>query len=243
MTFFLAKSIGALQDGLSMDRKNQGWLNATAILFLLNSEEPVTSMRLPSVLSFTHHLIDMALVEGDVAIDATVGNGHDTLHLAQRVGDSGLVFGFDIQKAAIETTQARLLAAGIEHRSRLYLASHETMADWVNPSLLDRQVRAVMFNLGYRPGGDRLLITRAETTVAALEAALKLLSPGGLMTVVLYPGHPGGARESAAVQEWVQAQVPDHATVLRYEFLNPKSPPPILLALISRQGKNSAPPV
>ncbi len=197
-------------------------------------------IRLPSVLGFTQDLIGQALTEGDVAIDATVGNGHDTLFLAHCVGSSGMVFGFDIQEEALKAAQARLLEAGLEARTRLILASHETMADWVGPYLLGRRIQAVMFNLGYRPGGDRSRITRPETTLPALDAALKLLGSGSLLTIVLYPGHPGGLVESEAVQEWVQAQLPHCSAVLRYEFLNPNSPPPILLALLTQRVDSTA---
>ncbi|CAN5811966.1 class I SAM-dependent methyltransferase [soil metagenome] len=196
-------------------------------------------MRLPSVLGFTQDLIGQALTEGDVAIDATVGNGHDTLYLARCVGASGMVFGFDIQEAALEAARSRILEAGLEAQTRLILASHDTMADWLESYVPGRRVRAVMFNLGYRPGGDRSKITRPETTLPALDTALQLLSSGGLLTIVLYPGHPGGLVESEAVQEWVQSQILHCSSVLRYEFLNPKSPPPILLALVTQNDRSA----
>jgi Putative rRNA methylase len=59
-----------------------------------------------------------------------------------------------------------------------------------------------MFNLGYFPGGDHSVITRTGETLVALDAALAALKPGGILTVVCYPGHAGGDEESAAVAEW-----------------------------------------
>jgi hypothetical protein len=61
-----------------------------------------------------------------------------------------------------------------------------------------------MFNLGYRPGGDRSIVTRTDSTLTALESAYRLLLPGGIMTVVGYVGHPGGRDETDAVADWMQ---------------------------------------
>ncbi|CAN5859201.1 class I SAM-dependent methyltransferase [soil metagenome] len=201
-------------------------------------------MRLPPVLSFAHELVGRALAEGDVAVDATVGNGHDTLLLARLVGPSGLVFGLDIQAAALASTRIRLFEAGLDDRVRLFLASHDEMSDRLGPEVVGRRVGVVMFNLGYLPGsgGDRSRITRPETTLPALEVALGLLAPGGLLTVVLYPGHPGGRIESEAVSVWAETRAPSRANVLRYEFLNPEAPSPILLAMVSREPRHRLAP-
>ena len=48
------------------------------------------------------------LSAGDFVIDATAGNGHDSLFLAQQVGPSGRIFAFDIQQLAIDATRQRL---------------------------------------------------------------------------------------------------------------------------------------
>lgn len=147
------------------------------------------------------------LREGDFAIDATVGNGHDTLFLARAVGANGGVFGFDVQSRALEAASARLKEAGLLERVTLMLESHAEMAR----ALVGRErhrVRAVMFNLGYLPGGDKTLTTQTGVTLRALETALGFLENGGILTAVLYPGHPEGGREAEAVSAWAKALTP-----------------------------------
>jgi predicted methyltransferase len=147
------------------------------------------------------------LGEGMPAIDATVGNGHDTLFLARQVGAAGQVYGFDVQLAALESAAARLRAAGMAEQVSLVHAGHEAMAEHL-PAALRGRVRAVMFNLGYLPGSDRRCITRAASTLRALGQALDWLAPGGLLTVLAYRGHAGGAEEADAVAHWLQGLEP-----------------------------------
>ncbi len=142
---------------------------------------------------------------GDLAVDATAGNGHDTLFLAERVGEDGRVIAFDIQAAAIDATRMRLEAAGLSGRVELHQASHGRLLETAGRGT----VTAVMFNLGYFPGGDHAVITRTEETLAALGQALEALRPGGLLTIVCYPGHPGGDEESDAVLAWGGALAAD----------------------------------
>ena len=181
---------------------------------------------LDEVLSFTHRLIAKTLRPGDIAIDATTGNGHDTLHLARCVGPTGLVIGLDVQPKALQQTWQRMAAAGYSNRVKLLHAGHETMAEAVPGAMSeygvghDSRPRAVCFNLGYLPGGDKTLATRPETTLTALDAALGLLAPGGILTVVLYSGHPGGTAERDAVLAWAEALSDGSYRVLHYRFLN-----------------------
>ncbi len=51
--------------------------------------------------------------EGDFCIDATMGNGNDTLLLSQLCGESGKVLAFDIQEQALTATQKRLNAGHV----------------------------------------------------------------------------------------------------------------------------------
>lgn len=148
-----------------------------------------------------HREVAAVLCVGETAVDATAGNGHDTLFLAQRVGPAGRVVTFDIQQEAIEATKARLAAEGLLERVTLVHGSHGDLAARVSPG----GVAAVMFNLGYFPGGDHGVITRPAETLRALAAARSVLRPGGILTLVCYPGHPGGAEESAAVVVWAEA--------------------------------------
>ena len=144
-----------------------------------------------------HLLLRHFVRSGDRAADATCGNGNDTLLLAELVGDGGRVWAFDIQQEAIGNTNRKLAAQGLSDRVTLVAGGHETMAGQV-----DAVLNAVVFNLGYLPGGDRSVITRPETTGAALEQALNLLAPGGVVLLTVYPGHNGGDAERCLVEEW-----------------------------------------
>ncbi|MGP0586375.1 class I SAM-dependent methyltransferase [Paenibacillus timonensis] len=158
-----------------------------------------------SVLSFAHKLASERLALGDAAVDATAGTGADTLFLAKSCGPKGRVFAFDIQPQALALTRARLDKEPADSIAAVSLlqASHADMAT-VLPADVRGQLGAVMFNLGYLPaeGADPAVITLPDSTLPALEAGLSLLRPRGILTAVLYPGHPGGDAEAAAVETW-----------------------------------------
>jgi len=144
--------------------------------------------------------VHAALRPGDLAIDATAGNGHDTLFLARAVGREGRVWAFDLQDSAMAATRRRLDAEGIG-TVRLVAGDHVRLLAELSREAKDR-AGAIMFNLGYLPGGDKSVTTSAASTRAALPLALKLLRPGGVMTILAYPGHAAGAEESAVVDEF-----------------------------------------
>ena len=180
------------------------------------------------ILNQAHAWVERVLKPGDLAVDATVGNGRDTAILAERVGPHGLVIGFDLQQDALDSAAAKLTSPGTADRVVLVRAGHETMADTLKRLAPGRRPRAVMFNLGYRPGGDHAFATRPETTLPALAAALNLILPGGLLTVVCYPGHEGGQDEQDAVLAWARALPPPRATAVLYQFWNANKGPCLL---------------
>lgn len=162
--------------------------------------QPVISTDTPLLrgpTSLVRQLLERHLQPGNRVADATCGNGHDTLLLAELVGPTGRVWAFDIQREAIGETARRLEQAGMAGRVELIHGGHESMAERISVPLA-----AVVFNLGYRPGGDRAVITGPDTTLAALEQATNLLAPRGILTVTVYPGHAGGAGEERAVSAW-----------------------------------------
>ena len=184
--------------------------------------------------TLAHRIVATILQPGEVAVDATVGNGHDTLFLARQVGPQGHVYGFDVQEEALVRARRRLEEAGLHERVTLLQRGHEHMAEAV-PATWHGRIGAVLFNLGYLPGGsDRTCVTRPETTLPALDAALRLLRPGGVLTVVAYRGHPGGAKEAEAVRQWAEALDPDRFVAARYAFCNRRRPAPELFAVVSR---------
>lgn len=153
--------------------------------------------------------------EGDVVVDATMGNGKDTLFLAELVGETGRVYAFDVQQEAVERTRERVQEAGYEARTTLLLAGHETMAQHVKGP-----VQAVMFNLGWLPGAEHIVTTRTETTLAAVQAALALIVPGGIVTVCVYPGHEEGGRERQALGALCAGLDVRTYNVLHHTFVN-----------------------
>jgi len=157
---------------------------------------------LPSAVRWSQLLLEDRLRPGDVVVDATLGNGHDTLFLCRQVLPGGHVYGFDVQAAAVENAGRRLLEAGVAASDfSLFQAGHETMPMRL-PGEMRERLAAVMFNLGYLPGSDKQCITQTETTMVALKQAVEWVRPGGLVTVAVYPGHEGGAEEAVRIAEW-----------------------------------------
>lgn len=191
-------------------------------------------MAIDSVLHFAHSLVKEVLGPGDVAVDATIGNGHDTVVLCQAVGNDGSVFGFDVQAAAIEETNKRLEGISVRPDVDLLHVGHEQMAQHLPPDVHGR-VGAVTFNLGYLPGSASSLTTGPETTIPALRAAVDVLRPGGVVTVVMYTGHDGGADEANAVDHWVRDLPQQEFHALSYEFVNQQNDPPRLVAIEKRR--------
>ena len=144
------------------------------------------------------HFILEHLGEGEVAVDFTMGNGNDTLFLSRTVGETGRVYAFDIQEAAIESTKKHLTENSAPENYTLICASHHRLKEFVK-----EPIKAGMFNLGYLPGsGKKAVTTLRETTMAAVEAALDLLLPDGVLIVAIYPGHEEGEIEGEMLREY-----------------------------------------
>jgi len=154
-----------------------------------------------SLLNTAHNFIKKVLHPGDVAIDATIGNGHDTLFLAEQVYPSGLVFGFDIQQIAIESTKEKIKQTNYPNCLALISTSHTEMYKAI-PTKYHGNIKAIMFNLGYLPGGDKTIITSTDSTITALNSSCHLLSSNGIITIIAYPGHSGGDLETVQVTNW-----------------------------------------
>lgn len=137
------------------------------------------------------------LGEGDVAVDFTMGNGHDTEFLSKTVGTTGHVYAFDVQQQALDSTAKNLAAAGCPENYTLILDSHHKVKDYVTGP-----IRAGMFNLGYLPGSDKSITTMRVTTMPAIEAAIDLLDHGGVLLVAVYPGHAEGDAEGKMVLDY-----------------------------------------
>ncbi len=173
---------------------------------------------------------------GDIVIDATCGNGHDALELAQLTltDNLGVLHCIDVQDTAIQATKSRLsqeLSLGQFERVHFHHQSHESFP----PSILPHSVSLVCYNLGYLPGIDRsqsssILITKKDSSLSSLQAASDLLKPGGLLSVTAYPGHEGGDEETAAIQAYFKNFESNAWRVYEYSPLNRPKSPHLLLA-------------
>lgn len=193
-------------------------------------------MLVPSV-KYSHVLLAETIKAGDTVIDATVGNGFDTLFLADLVGPTGQVIGFDIQEQALAVTSDKLATQGLTEQVTLLLKGHEEVATVLAD---DQLIQGAIFNLGYLPKADKSIITQSETTLPAIETIMAHLSPGGRIVIVIYHGHPGGVAEKEAVLAFVEAIPQTHFNVLSYGFINQKNHPPLLIC-IEKKTKVNAP--
>ncbi len=153
----------------------------------------------------SHEVLEPWLVKGGVALDATVGNGGDTLFLAERLGPDGRVYGFDVQGAALAGARELLRGAGIaEERVVLFQRGHEEL-ECALPVEARGRVCAAIFNLGYLPRHDHAVTTRVGSTLRALQACAHVVGPNGALAVVYYPGHEEGLREGAELAREAEA--------------------------------------
>ena len=187
-----------------------------------------------SLVNIAHDLIREVLRPGDSAIDATIGNGHDTVFLVEQVGSSGRVFGFDIQQSAIDSTRAKVKSCCnmplLTKRLALIHASHANMGEKI-PAKFHGNISAIMFNLGYLPGGDKSIITQTDSTLQALNSASRLLATKGLITILAYPGHAGGDKETPRVKSWCEQLNPNQFNVNTIYSIEDKESAPRLFVV------------
>jgi len=187
------------------------------------SEPPLPFPPRPTAL--LHAFLRDVIREGDVVVDATAGNGYDTVFLAEMVGVTGSVLAYDVQEAAIRSATGRVTVAGYAERVRFFHESHTHLEDYLSPG----SAAAIVFNLGYLPGADHEATTTADETLAALTKSLKVLKSGGILAIVCYPGHSAGAVEAAAVEQWMVSLTPQKWRVAKYSALGTLRPAPFLL--------------
>lgn len=183
-------------------------------------------MILKQALSQSHEYAERVVEKGDVVVDATMGNGHDTVFLARLTGSTGKVYAFDIQQEALANTQKRLEQEGLLERCVLIRDGHENMKKYIS-----QPVKLVIFNLGYRPGGDHTVCTRGETTLEAIRSAFELLKPHGLIILVIYHGGDSGFEERDFLLEQLPMIDPRSAAVMVTRFVNLPNCPPILVCI------------
>lgn len=176
-----------------------------------------------------HFFAQQKIASGDVVVDATCGNGHDTLFLAERVGKQGKVYAFDVQPQAIEKTRERLTENDCMGQVELICASHERVQEFVH-----EKVKVVLFNLGFLPKGNKSLTTLHETTIRAIENSLDLLETSGIILIVFYPGHEAGALEREKVSAFAKDLPQTLYNVVYCDLINQANNPPTLLGIEKR---------
>ena len=172
-------------------------------------------------LEMAHDFLAQVITKDDVVVDATMGNGHDTLFLAKLAKQ---VYAFDIQEQALEKTSQRLQETGLTNVD-LILQGHETVDQFVT------EVKAAIFNLGYLPSADKSIITQPQTTLEALDKLCQLLVKGGRIAIMIYYGHEGGDIERDAVLDFVSQLPQQEYTATIYRTLNQINNPPFLVMI------------
>ncbi|MBE6665334.1 MAG: 16S rRNA (cytosine(1402)-N(4))-methyltransferase [Ruminococcaceae bacterium] len=158
--------------------------------------------------------------KGGVAVDFTMGNGHDTLWLSEAMGENGKVYAFDIQPQALESSRKLLEANGAAPNYTLILDSHSNVLDYVK-----EKICIGMFNLGFLPGGDKSITTKRETTMIAIRAAIELLDADGALLIAVYPGHEEGTIEGELIEQELMTLNRRELCASKFKIVNsPTSP-------------------
>ena len=172
------------------------------------------------VLDFVRNIISKRIKESDVCVDATCGRGNDTLFLAKLAKK---VYAFDIQKEAINSSKELLK----EYDNVVFINdSHENVNDYVT-----EEINVAMFNLGYLPKGDKNITTKSNTTISSIDKVIKKLEVKGIVSIVCYPGHPEGYRESMELLEYLRNINQKEYDIIRYDFINQINNPPYTIVI------------
>lgn len=181
---------------------------------------------LKNAVMMSHEMLNEVVEEGDVVVDATCGKGYDTVFLSKLVGNRGKVYSFDIQEIAIDIAKKNVADNACCDNIKFIIDGHENVDVYV-----DEEPRAVIFNLGYLPTGDHSIATRGNTTVVAVEKALKLVCKNGVVIVVVYSGGDTGFEEKNLVLGFTSKLNSREYNVMRVDFINQVNNPPLLLCI------------
>lgn len=206
---------------------------------------------IPSLLQFSQAAVYRAIKDcaaspglpALIALDATCGNGHDTLFLAKSLreahaGKDHLVISLDVQQQAMENTRKLLAENLLADNVLLLLQSHEALesilGNMQNNYEAPARLCVGMYNLGYLPGSDKKIKTCKRSTLVSLCAVGERLAAGGLLSIHAYGGHPGGLEELEALDDWSSKLEPEAWSVARYCIHNKRTRPEVLFLLRKR---------
>ena len=174
--------------------------------------------------------LEKIIEKGDTVIDATMGNGYDTVYLGNLVGESGKVYAFDVQNEALISTRKKVIRDNMEDRVELILDGHENLDKYVK-----EEVSCIVFNLGYLPRAKHIIITKPDTTLEAIKKGLNLLKPNGIISIAAYIGHEGGLDEKNYICDYLNKLDQNQYNVLHMQFTNQINNPPQLI-LVEKKG-------
>lgn len=181
-----------------------------------------------NILEKVKRLIDVGMREAGIYADFTMGNGFDTLYLSKNCPEGSMIYAFDVQSDAIESTKRLLDDENCPDNYRLIFDSHENFDAHIPQLELGERIKCGVFNLGYRPTGDKKITTLRSSTLAALRKAVDFLDFGGVIVAAIYPGHEEGAAEGELIREYGENLDSREYDVLYHRLINIKTSPYII---------------
>lgn len=145
-----------------------------------------------SILNRVNLIYEKFIKPGDIVVDATCGNGNDTLALSKLAKE---VYAFDVQTGAINNTK-EILKKNERNNVTLINDSHEYIDKYLKK--YKRKISLITFNLGYLPSGNKKIMTNHKSTVNAIKKGLNLLNKKGIILVTCYP-HEEGKKEAKEI--------------------------------------------
>ncbi len=184
------------------------------------------------IIPFAHDYLKSSVQQGEIVVDATLGNGHDSLLLSEIVGENGRVIAFDIQEEAIETSKALFKSHG-KTNIHCFLKGHE-QAEKALTELNVKEIGGAIFNLGYLPNSNHEITTEGKTTIAAFEQLFKRLKRKRYIVFVVYPGHAEGKREKNELLSYFKQFPSSTADIITYQLVNRSDKAPFVVAVYKK---------
>mgnify|MGYP006277399179 CR=1 FL=1 len=189
-------------------------------------------MDLMQGVEFSHWAFNKFIENNQVFVDATCGNGNDTIFLADNVSSGGKIYAFDIQKEAIEITKNKFKKSKYNNDIEYINDGHEKIDKYIS-----EKVDGIIYNLGYLPGSEHNIKTEKDTTIKSLEKAVDIIDDNGLIVIVIYTEHEGGELEKEAILDYTTNLDYKTFNVMHYHFINQKKNPPEVVVIKKRRDK------